>query len=192
MAEVLVAVARSLPQVVDDYASKMYWTAKNRQESHFNHHQNAMLNEVRREALSSASDAAVLAWWEPERMMYIHALQAQDAPLCTALAGDARGISRATAAEMQSEYLLRLVALLDTLPEQEARTLATPEQLFRDGQAHSRLMQRAYQDLAGPQAGRSQVWSPLQRCAFIVSVHRQLQGLPATQRASMVRYLELQ
>lgn len=188
MAALMAATARRLPQVVDSYASKMYWAADNGNGATFGYHEDTMLFDIKRDALRRASDAAVVAWWEPEQDAYAAALQAQDAVRCATLTG----LQSPMPGDVLSFHQSRLTALVDSLPEQAAPRTATPEQVFRDGQAYSRLAQQAYLDLAGRLNDRPERWNAMQRCAFVVSLGRQLQRLPLAERAAMIRHAALQ
>ncbi|KAF1690016.1 GYF domain-containing protein [Pseudoxanthomonas koreensis] len=191
-AALMSAIARRLPHIVDEYASKLYWAIDNGNGFAFRHHEDAMVTQVTREALLRAPDHAVLDWWEPERTLYADALQAQDARRCTALTSGGRDVEPSLATEIQSHYLQRLAELVDALPESAVPMAATPEQLFHDGQAYSQLMRRAYIDVAGSLGNSPDAWSGLQRCAFMVSRNGQLQKLSVARRAAMVRYAVLQ
>jgi hypothetical protein len=192
LAVLMTAVGEHLPEQMDTHASRLYWSADNGNARVFQHHRDAMLVEVKRQALLRARDEAILSWWEPERAMYAEAFASRDARRCAALAGDTQTIEPSLAKDLQSKYWLRIADLVNTLPDAPTAQAVDPARLFRDGQAYSRLMQRAYLDMAGEPARGADAWTSLQRCAFIASVHQHLQKLPGSTRASMVRYAELQ
>lgn len=190
-AALMSAVAAHLPRLVDEYASKMYSVAHVGRPALLD---DALLTDVKWEALMRASNQAVLAWWEPERQMYIKALQTRDVPRCEALTGDGRGVAQSLVMELNLGFQSRLTELVNTLPElgtSEAMT-TTSEQVLRDKQAYLQLTRLAYLDQVGKTLdNHPEYWDAMQRCAFVAAVNRQVQKLPVAQRAAMVRHIAL-
>lgn len=185
-------LALRAPQMVDRYADKLYMATERDDRKSLDFFVEEISKELKTQLLPRGSDTEIKAWWSTARSTDGLGYRFSDPRRCTALIGMSKEDENKQSAVLYDNYIRAMTGLLRNVSPEAPVHRLTDAQFQQLGRVFRRIRETSRREAVGDSMAAEQAWSTMQSCRYSVAFHRQLDALPSSQHANMIRALEQQ